>query len=167
MRRHKPEAPLTAEAARLKALRLLGRREHSARELRGKLQAGGVDDDTAETLVEVLAEEGWQSDPRFAESRIHNRIVQGYGPLRIEAELRVAGLPDTAIHEAMDAADCDWAALCCEVYRRKYRGPAQDRAERLRRHRQLAARGFSSEHIRAALSAADDEDTPDDFEATP
>jgi len=138
-------------------MRLLGRREHSARELSSKLRQGGVEEDTATELVESLAEEGWQSDPRFAASRIHNRIAQGYGPVRISAELRVAGLPDVMIREAMDAADCDWTALCVDLYQRKYRQPPKDRADRQKRYNHLAARGFASEHIRAAFQGGDDD----------
>ena len=138
-------------------MRLLGRREHSARELKQKLRAGGVEGAESETLVESLTEEGWQSDPRFAASRIQNRISQGYGPIRIAAELRVAGLPDALIREAMEAADCDWRALCVDVCQRKYRISTTDRAERQKRYNHLAARGFAGEHIRAALEGGDDD----------
>ena len=156
MRRRTPDEPVSPEAARLKALRLLGRREHSARELSGKLRQGGVEPDLTAELVESLAEDGWQSDPRFAASRIHNRIAQGYGPIRISAELRVAGLPDAMICEAMEAADCDWTALCVDVCQRRFRQPPADRAERRKRYNHLAARGFAGEHIRAALQGGED-----------
>lgn len=136
-------------------MRLLGRREHSARELSGKLRQGGVEPELTAELVESLAEDGWQSDPRFAASRIQNRIAQGYGPIRISAELRVAGLPDAMIREAMESADCDWTALCVEIYQRRFRQPPADRAERQKRYNHLAARGFASEHIRAALHGSE------------
>ena len=139
-------------------MRLLGRREHSARELSSKLRQGGVAAEDIEPLVEDLAENGWQSDPRFAASRIHNRIAQGYGPIRISAELRMAGLPDATIREAMDAADCDWTTLCIDVCQRKYRQPATDRAERQKRYNHLAARGFAGDQIRAALQGGDEDD---------
>ena len=137
-------------------MRLLGRREHSARELSGKLRLGGVEAELTSELVESLTEEGWQSDPRFAISRIQNRIAQGHGPIRISAELRVAGLPDAMIREAMDAAECDWTALCIETYQRKYRQPPSDRAERQKRYNFLAAKGYTGEHIRAAFQGGDD-----------
>ena len=153
----KEKEPLTPEAARLKALRLLGRREHSARELGGKLRQGGVEAGLTSELVESLADEGWQSDPRFAASRIQNRIAQGYGPIRIAAELRVAGLPDAMIREAMEASECDWTALCVDLYQRKFRQPPADRQERQKRYNHLAARGFAGEHIRAAFEGGDED----------
>ena len=159
MRRRTPDEPVSPEAARLKALRLLGRREHSARELGSKLRQGGVEADQVSELVESLADEGWQSDPRFAASRIQNRIAQGYGPIRIAAELRVAGLPDAMIREALEAADCDWTALCVDFCQRKFRQSPADRHERQKRYHHLSARGFASEHIRAALQGeVDSED---------
>ena len=157
MRRKAPDEPVTLEAARLKAMRLLGRREHSVRELSSKLKAGGVEAELTTEVVESMTENGWQSDPRFAASRIQNRIAQGFGPIRISAELRVAGLPDALIREAMEAAECDWTTLCIETYQRKYRQPPADRAEKQKRYNHLAARGFAGEHIRAALEGGDDD----------
>ena len=157
MRRKPSDEPLSLEAAKLKAMRLLGRREHSARELSSKLRQGGVEAELTTEVVESMTENGWQSDPRFASSRIQNRIAQGHGPIRISAELRVAGLPDAMIREAMEAADCDWTALCVDTYQRKYREPPADRAEKQKRYNHLAARGFTGEHIRAAFDGGDDE----------
>ncbi len=162
LRRKSTDEPLSPEAARLKAMRLLGRREHSVKELSSKLKAGGVAAEEVEPLVDDLTENGWQSDPRFAASRIQNRIAQGYGPIRISAELRVAGLPDAMIREAMEAAECDWSALCADAYQRKYRQPPKDRAERQKRYNHLAARGFAGEHIKVAFEvAAADDDEPE------
>ena len=158
MRRKASDEPVSPEAAKLKAMRLLGRREHSARELSSKLRQGGVEAELTTEVVESMTENGWQSDPRFAASRIQNRIAQGFGPIRISAELRVAGLPDALIREAMEAAECDWTTLCVETYQRKYRQPPADRAERQKRYNHLAARGFTGEHIRAAFDGtAEDE----------
>lgn len=158
MRRKVSDEPLTPEAARLKAMRLLGRREHSARELSSKLRQGGVEAELTAEVVDSMTENGWQSDPRFAASRIQNRIAQGFGPIRISAELRVAGLPDALIREAMEAAECDWTTLCVQTYQRKYRQPPTDRTEKQRRYNHLASRGFAGEHIRAAFDGADDAD---------
>lgn len=157
MRRKASDEPVSPEAAKLKAMRLLGRREHSARELSSKLRQGGVEAELTTEVVESMTENGWQSDPRFAASRIQNRIAQGFGPIRISAELRVAGLPDALIREAMEAAECDWTTLCIETYQRKYRQPPADRAEKQKRYNHLAARGFAGEHIRAAFEGGDDD----------
>lgn len=156
MRRRKPDEPLSPEAARAKALRLLGRREHSARQLSHKLKAGGAESETADSVIASLAESGWQSDPRYAETLVRSRIGQGYGPLRIRAELAMAGLPDHLIREALDAADCDWTQLAIETQARRFGAPPATIDEKQKQWRTLAQRGFGSEHIRAAIQGAED-----------
>src|SRR6185295_823724 len=71
------------------ALKLLARREHSARELKRKLTARGIGEVDAAAAVADAAADGWQSDTRYAEMLVRSRISQGFGPMRIEAELRV------------------------------------------------------------------------------
>lgn len=149
--RKRTDEPLSLEAARLKAMRLLGRREHSAKQLSRKLKAGGVEPELAGEVVESLTETGWQSDPRYAETMVRGRIAQGYGPLRIRAELSVAGLDESLIREALDAADCDWTALAVETQSRRFGGLPKTMAEKQKQWRALAQRGFSGEQIRVAL----------------
>jgi regulatory protein len=155
-RSSKPREPASARDA---ALRALGRREHSAQQLRRKLESRGYDEDTAAGTVSQLADRGWQSDSRYAEMLIRSRIVQGYGRLYIEGELRVAGVPDAEIDAAFETAECDWTQLAAEVHARKFgRGAAETLAERNKQYRYLAGRGFSGEQIRKALSGALSED---------
>lgn len=137
-------------------MRLLGRREHSAKQLSRKLKAGGVEDEVAGEVIGSLVDSGWQSDPRFAESLIRNRIAQGYGPLRIRAELSVAGLDEALIREALDAADCDWTALAVETQARRFSHLPQSMADRQKQWRTLAQRGFTGEQIRVALKGEPD-----------
>ena len=158
--------PLDASAARGRALKLLSRREHSAAELKAKLARRGADEQIAAGAVLAMTEAGWQSDARYAEMLVRNRIAQGYGPLRIRMELSAAGGPDAELHAALDAADCDWNQLCAELAARRFRTPAHGAADWQKQYRFLAARGFSSAQIRAALKstaapAADDWDPSD------
>ena len=80
-----------------KALGLLARREHSRRELRQKLDRGGYEGDEATDAIERLGAQHYQDDERFAELLIRSRSAQGYGPLRLRAELKSHGLPDARI----------------------------------------------------------------------
>jgi SOS response regulatory protein OraA/RecX len=100
--RKKSKEP-TAQGGRDTALRLLSRREHAAAELKYKLVRRGHDEATAADIVGQLAGAGWQSDTRYAEMLVRNRIEQGYGPLRIRAELEAAGVPDAEVRAALDA----------------------------------------------------------------
>lgn len=152
--------PLDPAAARGRALKLLSRREHSAAELKAKLSRRGADEEVADGAVQAMTDAGWQSDARYAEMLVRNRIAQGYGPLRIRMELSAAGVPDAALRAALDAADCDWNALCAELAARRFRTPARAAADWQKQYRFLAARGFSSAQIRAALKSAAFSDEP-------
>lgn len=150
-RKNKSDEPLSAEAARQKAMRLLARREHSARQLSQKLRAGGVEAPDASALLEDLQEQGWQSDTRFALAMARTRVAQGYGPLRIRAELAMAGVDAHAIAELLAELDVDFQQLCIDTYRRKHSTPAASAAERAKHWRSLAQRGFDGSQIQAAL----------------
>jgi regulatory protein len=140
-------------------LRALGRREHSAEQLRRKLESRGFDESIAAETVGDLAGRGWQSDARYAEMLIRSRISQGYGRMYIEGELRVAGVPDAEAAAALEAADCDWTQIAIDLHARKFGVAAETMVERNKQYRYLAGRGFTSGQIRSALkSAMPDED---------
>ena len=137
------------------ALKLLARREHSARELKRKLENRGVGKDEAAAAVADVTSGGWQSDARYAEMLVRSRVSQGYGPVRIEAELEVAGVPAEQIRAALDAAEVDWRVLATEVHARRFGGPPKSSAERAKRYRFLQGRGFDGGQIGAALKGED------------
>lgn len=161
-RGRKPPVPLAPEAARERALRALGRREHSARELAAKLAHDGLERSVASDLVDELGEAGWQSDERYAGLLTRSRISQGYGPLRIRAELSARGVADALIVAALDEADPEWGEVIGRIYQRRYPKPAADAKEAASRYRFLAMRGFTSSQIRSVMRDADiDEIDPD------
>lgn len=67
---------------------MLARREHSRAELHLRLRAHGHDTQEIEAVIERLGEQGLQSDTRWAQALTRRRQAQGYGPLRIRAEIR-------------------------------------------------------------------------------
>lgn len=79
---------------------LLARREHSRLELRRKL-GGRFDHAELEAAIELLAEENLQSDARFAFSYTRERMLRGFGPLRIENDLKQRGVADDSISAAL------------------------------------------------------------------
>ena len=72
--------------------RLLTRRDHSYKELIEKLVVKGFDRFESQAIVDILAEQGWQSDQRFAESYTRYRIKKGFGPVKISFELQQRGI---------------------------------------------------------------------------
>jgi regulatory protein len=143
-----PKKPLDPKT---QALKLLARREHGARELTRKLKARGVADGDATAAVAHAATEGWQSDARYAGMLVRTRVAGGYGPVRIEAELEVAGVPADQVRAALDEAAVDWRALAIEVHAKKFGRPPKSSAERAKQYRYLQGRGFDAGQISAAL----------------
>lgn len=150
-----------------RALALLAQREHSAAELRRKLlrharalqaapaDGAGSDDDAlhdtaaqVEAVLHWLGTNGYLSEERFVESRVHARAGR-YGNLRIRQELAQHGLRLSGpAAQALKDTELDRAT---EVWRRKFGVAPVDAAERARQARFLAQRGFSPEVISRLL----------------
>jgi len=141
--------PVNLADLRDAALRLLARREHSRMELTRKLRQRGWPEAELEAVIDDLAEQGLQSDDRFAESFVRMRAQKAYGPVRIRAELGERGLDRGLIDRALREAEADWLALASDWYERRYRGEAvEDLKDRSRRQQALARRGFPGDVIR-------------------
>lgn len=144
----------TKRSAYDQALGLLARREHSARELKTKLRVGGQPGEDTEQAIERLREQHYQDDERFAASLARRRAAQGYGPLRIQAELKSHGLGDATIREAIAAAEADWhASATAQLRRHAGSRPAKDATERAKRAAFLLRRGFDAATVRAVTRA--------------
>lgn len=141
-----------------RALGLLVRREHSRKELARKLTARGIEDEDAQAAVARMTAEGWQSDDRFAEQLVRSRANNGYGPVRIRAELGTHGLDRDAVATAMDGYDGDWAANARDLVRRRFPRGVDDLAQRRKAADFLARRGFDGDQVRAAIRFEPDED---------
>ena len=140
---------------RKKAMDLLARREHSFHELHRKLSARYADEALLDLLGQViqrLADEGLQSDERFAESYLRLRVGAGFGPQRIRMELRERGVDDELISRVLEHSGEDWLVRACEVYEKKFgNDPVNERRELAKRQRFLHYRGFSPELIRQVV----------------
>lgn len=135
---------------------MLARREHSKRELVLKLRARGCPERLIQETVAALAKEGMQSDSRFAESFVRNRVDRGAGPLRVQAEMLTRGLDDEVMNAALMEYKDWWKDLALEVYKKRYGDEAPaDYAEKAKRMAFLQSRGFTVEQINYAINTAD------------
>lgn len=148
-RRRRPEpTPLQ------RALGLLTRREHSRLELARKLRQRGVEREQADAAIDKLTAAGWQDDGRFAGSLLRNRAASGYGPAYIRAELATHGLEGEAVAAAMNDFEVDWAENARDLLQRRHpQALAGCRDAQRKAADFLLRRGFSMEHVRAALAA--------------
>jgi regulatory protein len=109
-------------------------------------------------VVDEMGERNYQSDARFAESLVRRRALDGYGPVRIRAELASHGVVREAATSAIAAADVDWMQIAKRVFSAKYRDTeAADHKERHKRAAWLAARGFDGATVRAVTRAEVDD----------
>jgi len=135
-----------------RGLALLVRREHSRTELARKLVERGIEREHVDEAVSRLAAEGWQSDERFVEMLVRTRVSQGYGPVRIRAELRTHAIEGSGVGDALEACECDWARVAREQARRKFgEGLYTDLALGRKAADFLYRRGFDGEMVRCAL----------------
>ncbi|MGH8041302.1 MAG: regulatory protein RecX [Rudaea sp.] len=141
-------------SAREKAIALLARREHSARELKAKLERKGLDaDESAHALADLRARD-YQSDARFGEMLVRSRISGGYGPRWIIAELKTHGIGGDAAQVLIDAAEPDWPALIRDLLRRRYAGKhSVNLAERRKHVAFLLRRGFDAATVQSITRA--------------
>ena len=135
-------------------VRLLTRREHSQLELLNKLELKGFDRADTALVVDALADNGWQSNQRFAESYSRYRIKKGFGPIKVKYELLQRGIEGTNLDEVASEIAEDWNELLMQVYKKKYSNQELlTNKEWLSRTRFLQQRGFSTEMIKTLFDA--------------
>ena len=147
-----PDAPNAHDMA----LRLLTRREHGAGELARKLQQRGVSREQAVETIAELAEQGWQSDARFAEQFARDHAARGDGLLKIRTALQSRGVPEHLIAEVLKTLDVDWLVSACAARIKRFGADVPtDAAEQARQQRFLMTRGFSASDARTAVRTND------------
>lgn len=153
-----PSHAADPERVRLAAVALLARRDYASGELRQKLEGQGYEAGAVAAVLADLVARKIVDDARFAENYVTWHAQRGHGPVRIAADLRALNLPAELIEAAL-AAGPDWRARAREVRIRRFglEEPVTW-AQKARQARFLQYRGFSSDHIRAALGADFDPD---------
>jgi regulatory protein len=139
--------------ARLAALRLLGRRDYSAAEIRTRLLDRGHNPAEVESAVTSLVGDGAIDDRRTAFAHVRTAArIKGRGTHRIRRELEARGISAGIIADALAqlSPDDDRAAIARILARR--RTTPSDPGERRRLFQQLMRRGFSADIIAKALA---------------
>ena len=150
-----PAEPADPEAIRLAALTLLARRDFAGAQLRAKLVERGFAEEAVRTVLAELGGAGLFSEARYVETYVRSRASRGQGPVRIGADLRKDGVPETLIGQGLSGVD--WFECARKVRRARFgAAPPPDWAEKARQARFLQYRGFSADHIRSATGADPD-----------
>jgi regulatory protein len=154
-----PDHPDDPASARLAAIPWLAKRDYSSPELRSKLAALGYAEGAIAGAIEHLQAERAIDDARYCERYVSYQAHRGQGPVRVRHDLAGEGLPGALIEPALEGQD--WRQHCLEARRRRFGPePPADWKEKGRQSKFLQYRGFSSDHIRFALSG----DLPSEFD---
>lgn len=150
------EEVLSQQELRIKAMDLLARREHAVLELQQKLIAKGHPRDDVEQVVDTLRQEGLVNDTRFTEAFVRYRAGSGYGPMRIQSELREKGVNEEVQSSFLDFRDPQWLEQGEQVRRKRFGVDVPvDFKEKARQMRFLQYRGFTAEQIRSVMGSDD------------
>lgn len=132
-------------------MRLLARRDYSRVELQQRLRQRGHEPSAIDQALTECQQRGWQDDARFAGQFVRSRYQQGYGPLRIAAELRQRGVAAALIEALLADDELDWQQALNQLFVRRFQGRAAEGKERYKQARSLQQRGFESDQIRQLL----------------
>ena len=137
------------------AYRYLNRCDRTVEEVRRHLAGKGAEPDAVERSVEVLREQGYLDDARYARLFSHDkREFDHWGTDRIASTLVRHGveraLIEAALSERPPAEEFDRALA---LLRRRFPSPPTDRRERNRALGVLVRKGYDPELALEALSA--------------
>lgn len=141
-------------ALRDSVFRLLSRREHSYQELQRKLIQKRWPTKMVDEILADFKEKGWQSDERFAEIFIREKVSQKQGRLKILAQAtQQKGLSIDLVERLLEEMEIDWFSLCSELKERRFGDePPKDQKQWMKQVRFLQQRGFNSEQIFACVN---------------
>jgi regulatory protein len=142
---------------RARALKALGRREHSRHELQAKLQPFAEDPGELDALLDELEKRGWLSEARFVEQLTATRRRK-FGAARIVHELREKGVSDDAVSAAKAQLKAGEVEAARAVWKKKFGKLPRSPQERGKQARFLAGRGFSAEVVHQVLKDGNEQE---------
>ncbi len=140
---------------RVRALRMLARREHSRLELQNRLLSGGGDAAEVQRVLDEFEQNGWLSERRLVDAVVQSRRRR-FGTVKVLRELKDKGVSGEGLDRARATLrECE-LETARSVWNKKFGKRPASLAERAKQTRFLAGRGFSQEIIREVLDVADD-----------
>jgi regulatory protein len=102
-------------------------------------------------LLEDFKSRGWLSDKRFTDQLVHARKTK-FGSAKVANELREKGVADELIAHAVADVKVNEFENATDVWRKKFKAPAQNRDEWAKQARFLQSRGFGFDVIKKVLN---------------
>jgi len=140
---------ISLSSSKTRAIRILGNRSLSAREMEKRLVRKGESEDIAQETVKWLEDIGAINDDDYASTIVRHYCAKGYGIARIRDELYRRGIPREMWDEALNGLEgMDDAAYA--FLEKKLRG-SRDKDNLRRATDALCRRGYSYEEARTAI----------------
>jgi regulatory protein len=133
------------------ALRLLGARDRSEKEVRERLARREVETAEIEAIVRRLYRYRYLDDERFADAMARRAQRRGYGSRRVRADLKGKGIAKALIDEVVGTTFVDERELARRALSRRYKTAPEDDKTRARAARFLLQRGFPQRLVLAIL----------------
>ena len=150
-----PKRPLTPSQAQNRAAALCARSEQAPTDIRAKLIKWGLNTSDAARIVRGLTEQGFINEERYARAFVKDKFTfNGWGRIKIAHQLRLKGIPDATIQDAMTAIDEDaYHDRLVELLRAKWRtvSDREPRAAWAAMMRFAASRGFEASLASACI----------------
>ena len=130
-----------------KALDIISRREHSQKELTGKLLDKFSEEEIVNSVINNLVNKNLLNDARYSEAYVVSRKRKGFGPKKIMYELIARGVIENIAYEAIEN-EGGWKVAALKAFNKKFKkGKAMDFKELNKQKTFLQNRGFSFEEI--------------------
>ena len=140
------------ESTKKRALKILGSRNFSEKEMIKRLTSKGESQEDAEEAVRWLVELGYIDDSGYATLIVRHYAQKGYGEARIRDEFYKRGIPRDLWDEKLaEIEDSETGDVALEFLRKKLRG-SDDKDDLRRASDALVRRGFSFDDARAAVN---------------
>ncbi|MDR2649117.1 MAG: RecX family transcriptional regulator [Clostridiales bacterium] len=134
-----------------KALDYLARRPRTVKEVEQKLSDDYAPDIIAR-VMDMLYEYKYIDDASYAAQYVKERVSAGYGPYKIEWELRGRGVGQELIDAALEQAAGPQIRIAAAALRARYKNkPVLDEKEKSRAFSFLLRRGFDADTAYEAL----------------
>jgi len=140
------------ENTKKRALKILGSRNYSEKEMYERLTGKGESPNNAECAVAWLVELGYINDDDYGLMIIRHYSKKGYGPARLRDELYKRGIPRELwddMFAGIEESDTEDAAL--EFLNKKLKG-STDKDDLRRATDALVRRGFSYDDAKTATN---------------
>ena len=138
------------------ALRLLGYRERSRREVQARMERKGFQREVIEKVLRYLESQKYLDDRRFAELWARDRLRRGYGKGWVMLQLRGKGVKEEIIDEVVKKtySSVDEIGMALDLVKRKGYNLEWVKDQRVARRvwEFLRRRGFSFSIIREVMS---------------